>query len=326
MHLRAGAFVMDELRVTAPAQLVAGFALRDGALVLQNASAQAARAEYGPLAGENASGRFSLDGDRLTLTDLRFASCGGAWTHGGNYALRTGGPFGGRITVDGADPQAVMAMLGVRDPALHLRRLDVEAEFHGAATPNWLDALNASGSMSVSGGTIRHGAILTALWDALIRRDRSAAPATRENRIDQASTTFMLADGICHTQDLTLRSADYSLTGAGTVRLDGQLDLDTRITLTATGVQRLVTLGSLPLPTSALPTLPPVPTRITGPASDMVVRPDVSGVPMATAGWLVKSVVGAPAAVGGAVVDGVGSLLHGAERIMGRRGTPAPGR
>ena len=324
LRLHAGAFVLDELRVAAPAQLVTAFALRDGNLALQNASVQAARAAYGPLSGEQAAGRFALADDGLTLTDLRFASCGGSWTHTGNYALRAGGPFGGQITIDSADPQAVLAMLGMRDPALDLKRLDARADFHGAATPGWLNALNASGSLSVSGGAIRHGAVLTALWDALIQRPRSTSAATRENQIDRASATFMLADGVCHTQDLTLRSADYTLTGAGTVRLDGQLDLNTRITLSSTGVQHLLTLGALPLPTSGLPSLPPMPARITGPANDMIVRPDVSRVPTATAGWLVRSVVGAPAAVGGAVIDGVGTLFHGAERIMGRRGTPAP--
>ena len=76
----------------------------------RNASAQAASAAYGPLSGETATARFSLVDDRLTFTDLRFRSCGGAWSHTGSYLLRPKGALSGRVTVTGATPAAVLGI------------------------------------------------------------------------------------------------------------------------------------------------------------------------------------------------------------------------
>jgi hypothetical protein len=324
MRLRSGTFVLNDLRATAPAQLTAAFSVRGGTLSLQNANAQVARAEYGPLRAESASARFNLAGDRLTFSDLRFTSCGGSWTHNGSYLLRDGGAFGGQATIDGASPTALMAMFGFHDSTLDVQRLDLQGEFRGTATDAWLAHLDASGSLLASGGSVQRSGVLTALWDALIRRQRAAAPAVGHNRLDQFRSDFTLAAGQLRTQDLALKTQDYSITGAGTVGIDGRVDLTTRIILTASGVQRMVTLGSLPLPTKALPTLPPIPARVGGTLTNLSIRPDVSAVPLATVGWLVDSVVSTPAALGGAVIKGVGGLFRGAERAVGIPPAPAP--
>ena len=324
-RLTSGNFVWGPLQADAPAHLSATFSADAAGLQISSAQAQAAAAAYAGLAATQAAASFSVVGDRLTFGDLRFHACGGTWTHSGWFALSGTPAFAGDVAIDGADPQAVMALVGVRVPSVELRSGDAQATFQGVADGNWRQHLSGSGSVTLRDGTVRAPAILPALWQAIFRR---AAPLTgleRPTRIERVSASFDLRDGVVHSQDLFDQTDDYTMTGAGTFGLDGSLDLSTRLTLTAQGMQKLLTTASLPLPTSGLPSLPPIPTTIGGTFERPQIRPDISALPASTMRWLVGAVLQAPRELGGAVVDGLDGLFGGTRRLFGREApTPSP--
>jgi hypothetical protein len=272
------------------------------------------------LVGAEATAHFQLGKDRLSFTDLRFQSCGGTWTHSGWFTLDGGGQFAGQLGIEGARPHDLLAMLGTPASDLDFARLDLDSEFRGLARSDWLPTLRATGAAWLRDGTMRSTIVLRAIWEAIAGAGRGASfmnALDRRTRVTQIGGSFELRRQELSTPDLSLASDDYDATAVGTIGLDGSLDLRTRIQLTSRGVQRMLVLGSVPLPTGSLPALPPIPATVTGSVANPVVRPNMSAVPAATARWLVDALLQTPRTLGGAIIDRLGQLWSGIKRVAG---------
>ena len=316
--LTSGSFLWGNLHVDGPAHASGAFALRGETFSLKQAAAEARRAAYGPLVGSAAAAHFQYVADTLSFTDLTFTSCGGTWTHNGWFKLDSGGPFAGELSIEGAAPRELAAMLGDREANVPFARVDVDSEFHGRATPEWTSDLGASGTVSLSDGTMRSTVVLRPIWEALVGRGRVLDALDRPTtHVQEMRSTFTLRGDEVDTPDFSLISDDYAVSAVGTIGLDGTLDLAARIQLTALGVQKMLVFSSMPLPTSALPGLPPIPTYVTGSVRDPVLRPNVAALPAATVRWVVGALLHAPRSLGGAVVHHLGQLWDGAKRAVG---------
>ena len=329
VRLASGMFTWDDLHVEGPAHASSAFAVRGGALSITHAAAEAARAAFGPLRATNATAKFDYAKDRLTFDDLRFQSCGGSWKHSGWFTLDEGGQFAGQLSIDGAVPSELQGMFGDAPGDIDFARLDLESEFGGVATAEWLQQLHASGAASMRDGTAR-SSVLGAIWQALMGSGRVTEAMNRLDRRTQIAlieATFDLRHEQFTTSSLSLSSDDYHATAVGTVGVDGALDLQARITLTSQGFQRMLILGSMPLPTSALPRFPPIPTDIGGTLDHPVILPNMAALPASTVRWLAQSVLHTPRTLGGMVVDRLRNLWHGTKRAAGAvRDLVRPGR
>jgi hypothetical protein len=143
--------------------------------------------------------------------------------------------------------------------------------------------------------------------------------ARTTTHVQEISSSFALRHGQVHTNDFSLISDDYTATALGTIGLDGRLDLSARIEVTARGVQKMLVFGSLPLPTAALPSLPPIPATVTGRLGDPVIRPHMYALPATTVRWMVESLLQTPRSLGESVVYHVRRLWRGARGLGGAR-------
>ncbi|MGH7786200.1 MAG: AsmA-like C-terminal region-containing protein, partial [Candidatus Binatia bacterium] len=327
VQLHSGAFLLGDLVVDAPARFASDFRVRDGDLALHGATASAGRAMFGGLGGTQATGQFAYGKERLTFTALHFTAGGGAWSHTGTYSFAGAHAFSGHLTIRDADPRSILLLLSANEPStIDLDHLDADIDFRGRIVDDWSDTLDASGDLMVRGGTMRSSAVLRALWEAMFGPSRSMDKLGSPNRVDSAGGTFTLESGVVHTQDLALHSADYIATAAGTFALAGPIDLAARFTLTAEGMQKMIAFGSIALPTSSLPPLPPIPAKITGTLDDPIVRPNVAAVPAATLRWFVDAVLHAPRGILSAVVNRGGEAWGATKRLFGygQPAAPAP--
>jgi hypothetical protein len=302
--LSAGVFRFEKLAINAPAHASGAFTARDGNVSFSGVKANAVRAQYGPLIGTDATGQLSYlhSTDRLTFDQLRFASCGGQVTHSGWFTLAEGGRFNGQLTADHIQPHALAVMLNETELDIPFAQLDLEAQFDSTATEKWKEDLSMVGSVLLRDGTLPAAAILRPIFNALVGRDSMRPVVDQPTRVSHVSDSFTLRDGMFDTSDLSLLSNDYTVTGVGTISMDGGLDLETRIHLTSSGIQKMFFFAALPLPTGALPPFPPIPARVKGMLGDPIIRPNVSALPGSTARWFLDAVLQTPGSVAGALV------------------------
>jgi hypothetical protein len=300
LRLTSGKFLFNQLSVDAPAHFTGRLREAATGIAIDDARAEAAAARYGPLRTTQAAGSFSFDADTLAFASLTFTSAGGKWQHSGRYLLDGAYPFEGSFAVANLDPAALLIMLGIASTPLEGAAVTANATMRGNVIEEWEPTLNGSGQLAVRGGNVRSTAVLAALWDALLRRARRSE-VSPHNPLRTASASFTVSNAAVHSSDLQANTQDYTLNGSGSVGLDGRLDLDTRVTLTAAGLQHMVSLGVVALPTSLLPTFPPIPARISGTLGNPIVRPDVSALPASTMRWAASAAINVPRAIGEAV-------------------------
>lgn len=304
--LRSGSFFLEDLRVDSPSHAGGRFSWRAGKLNLIGISGEGVSAAYGPLETTATVTRFDYAGipDRLTFSDLRFKSCSGSWSHKGWFTLHAGGPFAGQVNIEGAVPRQLVLMLGYSQVPPAFARLDLDGEFSGRVEKDWIATLQASGSLVLSNGEGPSERVLGAIWDAMAGADEhESTSGHRTTRVEQVTASFLLCDSWVNTADLNLIATDYTATAAGKISLDGHVKMNARIALTARGIQRMLVFASVPLPTAALPPLPPIPATVGGTLSDPVIHPDVSAMPASTAKWLADALLASPRTISGAVVD-----------------------
>ncbi len=317
-----GRLFWRQLTVDAPARGRAEF-LGGDTLTIRDATATAAAAAYGPLRGSDASAAFALAGGQLHFSDLRFTSCGGQWQYAGAAGLHQERPINGSLVITGAHPATVLAMMGIDGSDVDIDAGDLSGEFTGQLSDDWQQALTGRGRLSLRGGSIPSGELLTSILEAMAPSRRAGKQRQRANRLIELTQTFTVASALVRTEDLRLQTHDYQLTGKGTVGFDQRVDLATEVTLTARGIQAMLSLGSIPLPTGALPPLPPVPMQISGTIDDPIMHTTASGLPQAAVKWLADAILGAPARIGGAVLSPLGTLFGGVRDLVAPA-TPTP--
>ena len=133
---------------------------------------------------------------------------------------------------------------------------------------------------------------------------------------------FELSAGRLSTHALELVTSDYTLSGRGSIGADGSLDLTGEVRFTVDGLQKLIAMASLPIPTGEAPELPPIPTKITGTLRSPIVRPDVSGVSRSSVEALFAGSADGARWVGRTMGEVEGSLEKGVGALRGLAGSP----
>jgi len=318
LQLSRGTFLFDDLVVNAPARGTATVRVDGERWSVSDMVANAASARFAFLQGSDASARLDFDPDQIRFGDLRFTAASAPWTCSGTVTLADPPRLDGRIAVTRADPDGVMAMLGVTAPTLDPNGLDLDLQARATIDSDWQRSVQGSGSMALRGGTLTSTALLRAMVAAVVP-SRQLREGGLPNRLNSLTQTFTLTDGVARTNDLAVSTDDYGMTAAGTIGLDGRLALQGQVTLTPNGIKKMFALSSVPIPGSGMLSLPTVPARIDGTLADPRIHPEAAALAGSTARWFADALLATPRRLGETVVRPFEMLFDSM-----RRATPTP--
>jgi uncharacterized protein involved in outer membrane biogenesis len=315
----SGSVTWDEVGFTAPIELSArlatapdGIAVSDGHLTI----AQLAAARVG---ASDLNAAFAYSDRVLHLTSLRATAYGGTWTQSGTVVLTEPPNFDVTLSADGVSCDALLTAVTGVHPDYGCEQFSAQATLLGEWTGAQSVARRARGSghLEMRGGSIPSASIIGAVWDAFVPVIKIGA-ATRAvgapTRVDHLTESFALEAGRLDTTNLSVVTNDYTITGSGSIGLDGSLDLSTEIAMTPEGVTKMLTMAALPIPGDP-GSLPSIPTRITGTLGHPVIRPAVTDVPHAAILSVLRGARGAADVLQDAAGEGLRGLRWGADRV-----------
>lgn len=232
----AGRITVDaaaQRRGAAPFQTTAELALENVALMPPKGSA------VPPIS--NMTGRGVYAENMVRFERLRLRTLGGEVTLSGRY-----GPLGG------ADPRFEFrggaAGLGAGDTLTQFTslgnalrgqlNLELSLAGRGTAWETVSKTLSGEGAFTVAGGRLMTANLLQQALVS-IGLEALAGDGARETVFDEFAGRFAIAQGRIRLRDARMTSDQYRLTAAGTIGLDGTLDLDGRLLLSAALTDRL---------------------------------------------------------------------------------------
>ncbi len=257
----------------------------------------------------------------LRLQPARFAVHGGRGVVDGTVTFDGGPTFA--LSIQAADVR--LASISASTPVT-MRGIvggTVRLVARGDSFAAWQPTLDGSGTVTVRDGQMPGFNLLDALARAMLGVF-SFVPGARNvslagsNPFDRFEHVFRLTgDGI--TEDtVTLETRDYRLTGRGGITFDGTTRFDTRVSLTATGTQKLLTVVALPIPGGSAVKLPGIPVKVTGKLGALRIVPDVTGITLSPFRALGGAGGKAIGATGAAVGGGARAVGRGVKRLFGR--------
>lgn len=314
----SGSMLWDEVSFGAPWTLTAHIASSAEDVALSDGRLTVANLVAARIIASDIDAAFDVAHGALNLTSATAKAYGGTWSQSGLVTLAEPPHFDVRLRADGIRCVELLTAITGEPPEYGCEIFNAEAAVRGPWSGAETVAQHAQGTGRVEtrGGTIPSSSIIGAIWRAIVPRLAVGAKPTRfgaPTRVEHLTQSFVLADGRMTTNDLSLVSDDYTVTGTGSIGLDGTLNLDTDIALTPEGVTRLLVMASLPVP-DAVPNLPPIPTDITGTVGSPTVVPVVTAIPFAAIRGLVRGVADADELVTDTASKGLRGLVGGLER------------
>ncbi|HSP96627.1 MAG TPA: AsmA-like C-terminal region-containing protein [Candidatus Dormibacteraeota bacterium] len=321
VQLARGRFRFGDLTVVGPARGTATVRVDGSRWAVENGVANAAAASFNVLKATRATAHLDFDPDQIRFADLRFTAASAPWQGSGRIDLDAPS-IDGALAVTRADPQTVLAMLGVNAPTLDPDGLDLSLRARTPLNATWRQTIQGSGTMALRGGFLASTGLLRAVVAAVVP-SRTLREGGAPNRLTSLTQTFTLADGHLRTEDLAVDSDDYDLAASGSIGFAGELDLNGQITLTPNGIKKVFALSSLPIPGSSLWSLPTIPARIGGTLEKPDIHPEAAALAGSTARWFVDALVGAPRALGATVTRPLEQMFNGMRNLVDPR-TPTP--
>ena len=314
-----GSLVWDEARVTMPLKVAAQFAASQDGLSLSSGQLSIAQVAVNRIAATDLDAAFEYADPILHLTSAHARLYGGTWTQSGTVTLADPPSYEATVSIDNVDcADLLTAVTGAR-PQYGCAQFNADAAVHGEWTgaKRVAHAAEGSGHVEMRGGTIPAATVIGAVSQAvvpLMHVDRHPTALGAPTLVNHLNQSFTLRAGRMETNDLSLVTDDYTVTGTGTIGLNGTLDLETHVALTPEGVTKLLTMAALPIPGSG-GTLPPIPTRITGSVSNPLLHPEMSHVPAAAVQGLLAGARGAGERLKDATDSGLRSLEHKVDQV-----------
>jgi hypothetical protein len=314
----SGSVVWDDVNVSAPLKLSAHVTASLDTVALSDGHLTAAQLVAARVTASDLDAAFTYADRTLTLTTGRASMYGGTWTEQGTVTLADPPVFDATVHADDIGCTALLTAVTGAAPQFGCERLSADAVVHGRWTgaKRVTRSSEGSGSVTLRGGTIPASSIIGAVWQALplVHTGPNLGALAAPSRVDHLTQSFALQGGRLRTSDLTLVTDDYTITGTGSVGLDGSLDLNTEIAMTPEGITKLLTMASLPIP-GELGTLPPIPTRITGSVNIPIIHPEVDRLPIAAMRKLFAGALDAGDALDDAANHGLRTLRRGIDTL-----------
>jgi hypothetical protein len=315
----SGSVTWDEAVFTAPIDLSVRVATAPDGIALSDGQLTIAQLAADRVGASDLNAAFAYSGRVLHLTSARATAYGGTWTQSGTVVLTEPPSFNVTLRADGVGCDALLSAVIGAHPDYGCEQFSAQAALRGEWTgaQSIARTIEGTGNLAMRGGTIPSSSIIGAVWDALVPLIKiGSAPrvAGAPTRVDHLTESFALEAGHLHTTDLSVVTNDYTITGTGSIGLDGSLDLNTEIALTPEGVTKMLTMAAVPIPGDP-GSLPSIPTRITGTLGHPHIRPEVTDVPQAAVQSVLRGARGAADVLQDAAGEGLRGLRWGAHRV-----------
>jgi uncharacterized protein involved in outer membrane biogenesis len=269
---------------------------------------------------------LSYDDPMLQLDEARFEAHGGRWHMDGTVTFSDGPSFAlGVATEDVVVEDLIASVATSWEPNALRGILDGEVKLlaRGNDLADWEKTLEGSGHLTVRKGQMPSFNLMETVTRAVLGALPSIVPGKRDvsfgghNAFERFEEGFQMHGGRIHTDNLSLLTDDYVLTGQGSLGLDGTVDYATRVALTAKGTQKVIAVAALPIPGSTRIKFPSVPVNVTGRIGAPRIRADVSGI-SSSAEMLKGMGAATTGAVGRGVKGGAGMIEKGIGRALGQ--------
>jgi hypothetical protein len=277
----------DLIELTAPVDLAADFRVESRRFAMQGAVLTGEALAFAGLSGEATRADFDWSDDTLTLHDLAVAAYSGRWEAAGSVTFDGAPRYQGELRAADVNVRALATDVSGRPVEENFATLGGHARLEGAVgAGDWWRETSGSGAVRLAGGELSSSRVLGSLLHGLIvlspelLKNFSSAKG-RATRLESLTASFDVSQGVAKTDDLVLETSDYRMSGAGSVELDGTLDIQGRVALSAHGVEKLVVLLASPLRGFQGDRLPEIPVRITGPIGEPKVTSELRKVPFA---------------------------------------------
>jgi hypothetical protein len=315
----SGSVLWDDVALGAPLTFNTQFNLSGGALALSQGQLGIEHLAAARLAGSTLQAGFAYADGVLHVNKARASAYGGTWTQSGTVTLSDPPRYDLNVRADNVGCVPLLTAITGERPEFGCEFFNAEASVRGPWTgPDTMAAqAEGSGRLELRGGTVPSSSIIGEIWQAIV--PRLATSSNRRHigaptRVDRLTESFALRGGQMRTNDLSLVTDDYTVSGHGSIGLDGSLDLDTDVMLTPAGVGKLLTMSALPIP-SSVPNMPPIRTRITGSIGSPNIRPDAERLPLTLVRGLFGGAVGAAQVFTDAAGEGLEGVRRGLESL-----------
>jgi len=271
------------IRMGTPMSLAAGFDVVDRKFSMREAHLEAATSGFAGFAGEATVADFEWAERVLSVESLEVAAYGGAWNASGSVEFEGTPSYSAEVAVSDVAFRELSAVAGVQLASGGFESFAGTASVAGSwpASGDWQRELSGTGSVKLAGGSIESSTVMGSVFKAMFAKVPGLGRmASDENPtlLEDLTATFTLAEGSAQTNDLDFVTSDYRMEGRGSVGLDGELRLATRVALTARGIRRVFVLAAMPFRESGNDSLPGIPVHLSGTLADPEIRPDLTGI------------------------------------------------
>jgi len=313
------------IRLATPVRMAASFEVKKGEFSMHRAHLDASGSGFAGYSAETTAAVFDWADDELQVEKLDFDAYGGAWTAGGQVSFAGTPTFSSQIRADRVAFRALATAIAGDEVEEGFETVSGQAALRGEWTgpDSWQGSLTGSGKVELAGGQVESSSVMRSLFEAAFGKipgvsSRSdgerSKPPTELERLD---ASFALRDTRAFTEDLDFATSAYRMEGTGSVGLDGSLQLSTRVTLTARGIDAVGRWASTPLRKRRDHTLPAVPVHVNGTVRDPQIVPDLTGISLAPFRALFGGAEGAVGLLRDAAVPEGGLLRKGLGEVFG---------
>jgi hypothetical protein len=306
VEIPTGSFGWLNLTIHGPASIGAKLDVTGSSLAISESQLSAETVDVSipgletPLRAEQLAADFDYRGDRVDFRSLQLQTYGGAVRGRGGVSLAGDLLFDANLKVEHLDLHALVAALAGPDAHVDPEQLEGELQLTGPWPRDDAarHALKGSGRIRLSGGTMTSVSVMKAVWHAFVEKipglDEIHDRDKRENppRIDHVAQSFRIEGGRVVTDDFSVFTSSFSLTGGGSLDFAGTLDYQMQAVFTSEGIQEMLSLSALHLPSSEQPKLEPIPLHISGSVREPDINADLSHVPLAGLSVLLLSCEG----------------------------------
>lgn len=271
------------IRMGTPMSLAAGFDVVDRQFSMRNAHLVAETGAFAGFTGEATVADFGWADRTLNVESLEVDAYGGTWTANGRVEFEGTPSYSAEVSAADVAFRELSALLGAQSTDGGFESFAGRAAVAGSwpESRDWQRELSGTGSVKLAGGSLKSSTVMRSVFNAMFGKVPGLGELAGDENptlLEDLTATFTLAEGSAQTSDLVFATSDYRMKGKGSVGLDGKLRLETRVALTARGIQQVYVLAAMPFRKSGDRSLPAIPVHISGTVANPSVRPDLTGI------------------------------------------------
>ena len=283
----AGGLEWLGLRLEAPLDLEIQFDVEGSDFQVPAATLGVAKLGWEKLRGQQLAVKLSYGKDQVQITSAQLGFYRGQLKASGKFDLGSKRTFSGTLDAGAIDMPELMESAFGDLPEVNFETMHGRVEFSGVDREgeSVLAQLTAKGQMRLDGGHLPASSVIGSVGGLLLKvlpkvlRPKETDSHVGQTKIEFLEQVFSFRDEVFHISKFSFITDDYKLAGNGRVGLDRKVHINTDLTFTPEGMQKLLLSVAMPIPTGGVDILPALPVDIVGSVEHPIFLPDVKGIP-----------------------------------------------